>query len=41
MRSVSGRDYGNDVQAWREFVKTGDSKAPQINFAERFRRRFF
>jgi HEAT repeat protein len=41
LRSVSGRDFGNDVKAWREYARTGKSDAPEVNFAERMRRALF
>jgi HEAT repeat protein len=41
LRAVSGRDFGGNVQAWREYAKTGDSTAAEISFAERLRQRFF
>jgi HEAT repeat protein len=41
LRSLSGRDFGGDVQAWREYAKTGKSDAPEVNFAERLRRIFY
>ena len=36
--AVSGHDYGNNVQAWREFAATGKSDAAEISFAEKLRR---
>jgi HEAT repeat protein len=39
--SVSGRDYGNDVQAWRQYAQTGKSDAPEVSLAERVRRTLF
>ncbi len=41
LRTVSGRDYGNNVQAWREYAKTGTTTAEEISFAERIRRSIF
>ena len=41
LREISGRDFGSNVQAWREYAKTGDSNAPEVNLAERLRRQFF
>jgi HEAT repeat protein len=38
---VSGRDYGNDVQAWREYAKSGKTDAPEVSLAERLRRSVF
>jgi len=39
--AVSGRDYGNDVQAWRQYAQTGKSDAPEVSVAERVRRSLF
>lgn len=36
--AVSGHDYGNNVQAWREYAATGKSDAAEISFAEKLRR---
>ena len=41
LRAVSGHDYGNNVQAWREYAQTGKSNADEIGIADRLRRRFF
>jgi HEAT repeat protein len=41
LRAVSGRDFGSNVQAWRDYVKTGHADAPEVNFAERIRRDYF
>jgi len=41
LRNVSGHDFGNDAQAWREYAKTGHSDAPEIGIAERMRRMFY
>lgn len=41
LTAVSGRDYGNDVQAWREYAKNGKTDAPEVNIAERIRRSLF
>ena len=41
LRAVSGRDYGNNVQAWREYAKTGTTTTEEISFAERIRRSIF
>jgi HEAT repeat protein len=40
MAAVSGRDYGDNVRAWREYAMTGKSEAPQVSLAERMRRSF-
>lgn len=39
--TVSGRDYGSDVEAWRQFAQSGKSDAPEISFAEKLRRAFY
>ena len=39
--AVSGRDYGNDVQAWRQYAQTGKSDKPEVSVAERVRRTLF
>lgn len=36
LRLVSGRDYGNDVVAWREFVRGGDPQPDRPTLAERW-----
>ena len=41
LTAVSGRDYGNDVQAWREYAKNGKTDAPEVSLAERLRRSVF
>ncbi len=41
LRLVSGRDYGDDVQAWRQYAKTGQSDAPEISLTARVRRYFY
>lgn len=41
LRTVSGRDYGNNVQAWRDYAKTGTTTAEEISFAQRIRRSIF
>jgi HEAT repeat protein len=38
---VSGRDFGNNVQAWREFAQTGKSGTAELSFAEKLRRAFY
>jgi HEAT repeat protein len=40
LAAVSGRDYGGNVQAWREYAATGKSAAPEVSLAERIRRSF-
>lgn len=39
--AVSGHDYGNNVQAWREYAQQGSSGAAEISFAEKLRRAFY
>jgi HEAT repeat protein len=39
--AASGRDYGNDVQAWREYAQTGKTGAAEVSFAEKLRRTFY
>ncbi len=41
LTAVSGHDYGNNVQAWREYAQTGKSTAPEVSIAERLRRAFY
>ncbi len=38
LAAVSGRDYGNNVRAWREFAEKGATDAPEISLAEKLRR---
>ena len=40
LRTISGREYGNDVEAWQQFAKGGhvDTKTPSL--AERLRKLF-
>jgi len=38
---ISGRDYGNNVQAWRELAENGKTDAAEISFAEKLRRTFY
>jgi HEAT repeat protein len=41
LKAVSGRDYGNNVQAWREYAQSGETTAPEVSLAERMRRAFY
>jgi HEAT repeats len=41
LRSVSGRDFGDDAQAWREYAKTGQSSTAEVGIATRLRRMFY
>ncbi|MFO0906662.1 MAG: HEAT repeat domain-containing protein [Pirellulales bacterium] len=37
LKEVTGKDYGEDVRAWREYVASGQAKpAPEASVAERF-----
>ncbi|HEY2841493.1 MAG TPA: HEAT repeat domain-containing protein [Pirellulales bacterium] len=36
LKEASGRDYGGDVGAWREFVNGGQPPVPEESFAQRF-----
>jgi HEAT repeat protein len=40
LRAISGRDYGDDVQAWRQYAATGQAPEPNVSLAERLRRLF-
>ncbi len=35
LKEASGRDYGNDTHAWREFVQGGQPKQPEESLAQR------
>jgi HEAT repeat protein len=39
--AVSGRDYGSNVQAWRELAQSGTTEAAEVSFAEKLRRNFY
>ncbi len=39
--AISGHDFGNNVQAWRDYAQTGHSDAAEISFAEKLRRKFY
>lgn len=41
LNEVSGRDYGTNVQAWREYAQNGKTEQPEVSIAERIRRSFF
>jgi len=41
LAAASGRDYGNDVEAWREYAQTGKTDAAEVSFAEKLRRTFY
>jgi hypothetical protein len=40
MRAVSGHDYGDNVEAWQQYAKTGHTEKSEIDMAERVRRYF-
>ena len=40
MKKVSGKDFGQDIDAWKQYAKTGQ-EPPQPSLAERFRKKFF
>ena len=41
LRTISGREYGDNMEAWRELAKTGKSASPEIGIAERVKRMFY
>lgn len=41
LREVSGRDYGTDLVAWREFVRGGDPAEPTLTLADQIRGWFY
>lgn len=41
LTAVSGRDYGSNVQAWRELASNGKTDAAEISFAEKLRRTIY
>jgi HEAT repeat protein len=41
LTAVSGRNYGNNVQAWRDYAASGKTDAPEASFAERFNRAWY
>jgi HEAT repeat protein len=41
LTAVSGRDYGTNVQAWRELATNGKTDAAEISFAEKLRRSIY
>lgn len=42
LRGASGRDYGNDIAAWRQYVQQGDAfPPPNHSIAERIQRLFY
>jgi HEAT repeat protein len=40
LRGVSGRDFGTDVDAWRQYAQGGAEKQDSLSIAERFRNLF-
>lgn len=41
LSAVSGKDYGTNVQAWREFAQHGKTELPEVSIAERISRSLF
>ena len=41
LKNISGRDLGDDVEAWRAYAKNGKTDDADVSLAERFRRMFF
>jgi HEAT repeat protein len=39
--AVSGRDFGNDAKAWRDYAMTGKAESSTVSIAERLRRLFY
>lgn len=39
--AISGRDYGDNVQAWRDLAQQGHTDAAEISFAEKVRRALY
>ncbi|MEX0678424.1 MAG: HEAT repeat domain-containing protein [Pirellulales bacterium] len=39
--AASGRDFGNNAQAWREYAQTGNSGTAEVSFAEKLRRTLY
>jgi HEAT repeat protein len=39
--AVSGRDYGTDVQAWRQYAQTGTTTVPEVSFTAKLRKMFY
>jgi len=40
MKQISGRDYGHDVQKWREYAQGGQPVEPPVSVADRIRNFF-
>jgi HEAT repeat protein len=41
LATATGRDFGANVDAWREYAQTGNSGAAEVSFAEKLRRTFY
>lgn len=41
LSAVSGKDYGTNVQAWREYAQNGKTELPEVSIAERITRTIF
>jgi HEAT repeat protein len=41
LSAVSGRDYGTNLQAWREYAQNGKTDLPEVSIAERISRSLF
>ena len=41
LTAISGHHYGNNLEAWRQFAKTGKSDEPEISIAERMKRAIY
>ena len=41
LTTISGRHFGNNVEAWKEYAQTGASTAPEMSVAERLHRAFY
>jgi HEAT repeat protein len=41
LAAVSGRDFGNDAKAWRDYAATVKAEDPPVSWAERLRRVFY
>jgi HEAT repeat protein len=40
LKNVTGEDYGNDVNAWRQYAQSGKATAAPVSIAERMRKLF-
>lgn len=41
LATASGRDYGGNLEAWREYAQNGKTGAAEVSFAEKLRRTFY